>query len=267
MTTEAPLAFRPLYQQVKERLLNRLWEPWIANAVANADATLVEHGGCSGWADVLDPLLGRSGILAERALCLLHGIDFWDPHEVPLYPQGDIEERAGHFSRNPQSLHARALSPAVSWNIVGSSARATATYLLARYHCEKITTTTSMIVSQPWISVMSLPPESPNRLAYSNVWAFRHSLPQFFPRDRQATALLPRTSARYFAAAGAYSIREIDLYYEDCVIGGPDAFLVTVDSVDRIAEAIRRSSPWGSQDRRPGWFPPSLSRKDRRWPA
>jgi hypothetical protein len=37
-----------------------------------------------------------------------------------------------------------------------------------------------------------------------------------------------------------YSIRELDLYYEDCVIGGPGAFLVTVDSVDRIAEAIRR---------------------------
>jgi len=37
-----------------------------------------------------------------------------------------------------------------------------------------------------------------------------------------------------------YSIREIDLYYEDCVIGGPGAFLVTVDSVERIAEAIRR---------------------------
>jgi hypothetical protein len=37
-----------------------------------------------------------------------------------------------------------------------------------------------------------------------------------------------------------YSIKEIDLYYEDCVIGGSGAFLVTVDSVDRIAEAIRR---------------------------
>ena len=37
-----------------------------------------------------------------------------------------------------------------------------------------------------------------------------------------------------------YSIRELDLYYEDCVIGGPGAFLVTVDNIDRIAEAIRR---------------------------
>ena len=39
---------------------------------------------------------------------------------------------------------------------------------------------------------------------------------------------------------GGYSIRELDLYYEDCVIGGPGAFLVTIESIDRIAEAIRR---------------------------
>ena len=37
-----------------------------------------------------------------------------------------------------------------------------------------------------------------------------------------------------------YSIPELDIYYEDCVIGGPGAFLVTVDSIERIAEAIRR---------------------------
>ena len=39
---------------------------------------------------------------------------------------------------------------------------------------------------------------------------------------------------------GGYSIRELDVYYEDCVIGGPGAFLVTVESMERIAEAIRR---------------------------
>lgn len=39
---------------------------------------------------------------------------------------------------------------------------------------------------------------------------------------------------------GGYSIRELDIYYEDCVIGGPGAFLITVESIDRIAEAIRR---------------------------
>jgi hypothetical protein len=41
-------------------------------------------------------------------------------------------------------------------------------------------------------------------------------------------------------AFGGYSIRELDIYYEDCVIGGPGAFLVTVENIDRIAEAIRR---------------------------
>jgi hypothetical protein len=44
-------------------------------------------------------------------------------------------------------------------------------------------------------------------------------------------------NADYF---GGYSIRELDIYYEDCVIGGPGAFLITVESMDRIAEAIRR---------------------------
>jgi hypothetical protein len=39
---------------------------------------------------------------------------------------------------------------------------------------------------------------------------------------------------------GGYSIPNLDIYYEDCVIGGPGAFLVTVESIDRIAEAIRR---------------------------
>ena len=43
--------------------------------------------------------------------------------------------------------------------------------------------------------------------------------------------------ADYF---GGYSIRDLDIYYEDCVIGGPGAFLITVESIDRIAEAIRR---------------------------
>ena len=39
---------------------------------------------------------------------------------------------------------------------------------------------------------------------------------------------------------GGYNIRELDIYYEDCVIGGPGAFLLTVQNIDRIAEAIRR---------------------------
>jgi hypothetical protein len=40
--------------------------------------------------------------------------------------------------------------------------------------------------------------------------------------------------------SGGYSIPDLDVYYEDCVIGGPGAFLLTVESMERIAEAIRR---------------------------
>jgi hypothetical protein len=39
---------------------------------------------------------------------------------------------------------------------------------------------------------------------------------------------------------GGYSIPNLDVYYEDCVIGGPGAFLITVEDIKRIAEAIRR---------------------------
>jgi hypothetical protein len=39
---------------------------------------------------------------------------------------------------------------------------------------------------------------------------------------------------------GFYNIDRLDIYYEDCVIGGPGAFLITVEDPQRLAEAIRR---------------------------
>ena len=42
---------------------------------------------------------------------------------------------------------------------------------------------------------------------------------------------------------GAYSqfnIPDLDIYYEDCVIGGPGAFMVTVQDTSEFARAIRR---------------------------
>jgi hypothetical protein len=39
---------------------------------------------------------------------------------------------------------------------------------------------------------------------------------------------------------GFFSIDDLDVYYEDCVIGGDGAFLVVVRSPDQFAEAIRR---------------------------
>jgi hypothetical protein len=39
---------------------------------------------------------------------------------------------------------------------------------------------------------------------------------------------------------GAFNIDNLDVYYEDCVIGGPGAFIVTVDDVAEFPAAIRR---------------------------
>ena len=39
---------------------------------------------------------------------------------------------------------------------------------------------------------------------------------------------------------GFFNLHDLDVYYEHCVIGGPAAFLVTVESADRFAVAIRR---------------------------
>ena len=39
---------------------------------------------------------------------------------------------------------------------------------------------------------------------------------------------------------GFYGVHDLDVYYENCVIGGPAAFLLTVESPDRFAAAIRR---------------------------
>lgn len=40
--------------------------------------------------------------------------------------------------------------------------------------------------------------------------------------------------------AGFFSITDLDTYYEDCVIGGPGAFIVPVHSVEEFAPAVRR---------------------------
>jgi len=39
---------------------------------------------------------------------------------------------------------------------------------------------------------------------------------------------------------GAFGIDNLDIYYEDCVIGGPGAFIVTVDDMSQFPAAIRR---------------------------
>jgi len=39
---------------------------------------------------------------------------------------------------------------------------------------------------------------------------------------------------------GQYSIEGLDLYYEDCVVGGPGAFVVAITALDQFAAAIER---------------------------
>jgi len=39
---------------------------------------------------------------------------------------------------------------------------------------------------------------------------------------------------------GPYSIPNLDAYYEDCVIGGPGAFLIPVHDMSQFALAVRR---------------------------
>ena len=61
-----------------------------------------------------------------------------------------------------------------------------------------------------------------------------------------------------------YSIRELDVYYEDCVIGGPGAFLVTVENIDRIAQAIRRKLVLEIAGMPPRIVPAQLRRREPR---
>jgi len=39
---------------------------------------------------------------------------------------------------------------------------------------------------------------------------------------------------------GPYGIADLDIYYEDCVIGGPGAFMITIDELAQFPAAIRR---------------------------
>jgi hypothetical protein len=42
------------------------------------------------------------------------------------------------------------------------------------------------------------------------------------------------------ASAGRHSIAGLDFYFEDCVIGGPGAFVVVINDADEFAEVIER---------------------------
>jgi len=42
------------------------------------------------------------------------------------------------------------------------------------------------------------------------------------------------------APGGAYSIPDLDIYYEDCVIAGPGAFVIPIHRMDRLVTSIRQ---------------------------
>ena len=63
---------------------------------------------------------------------------------------------------------------------------------------------------------------------------------------------------------GFSSISNLDVYYEDCVIGGFGAFLVVVRSADQFAEAIRRKLVLEIAGREPQVIPAAATIGDKR---
>lgn len=53
-------------------------------------------------------------------------------------------------------------------------------------------------------------------------------------------------------ADGLFSLDNLDHYFEDCVIGGPGAFLITVTDIDQLPNAIRRKLVLEIAGRQPG---------------
>ena len=59
-----------------------------------------------------------------------------------------------------------------------------------------------------------------------------------------------------FGAYSAYNIRNLDLYYRDCVIGGPGAFLIVAENFRDFARAVRRKLILEIAGRTPPTEPP-----------
>jgi Protein of unknown function (DUF1194) len=104
--------------------------------------------------------------------------------------------------------------------------------------------------------VIDVSGDGPNNMGYPVLEARRAVL----ERGITINGLPIMIQADYFSG---YSIPELDIYYEDCVIGGPGAFIVTVQNIERIAEAIRRKLVLEIAGREPEIIPAQLSRFDR----
>jgi hypothetical protein len=66
------------------------------------------------------------------------------------------------------------------------------------------------------------------------------------------------------APGGFASISNLDVYYEDCVIGGPGAFLIVVQSSDQFAIAIRRKLVLEIAGTHPRLVPVAMEVQDKR---
>ena len=64
-------------------------------------------------------------------------------------------------------------------------------------------------------------------------------------------------------AGGFFNVQELDLYYEDCVIAGPGAFLITVRQPSELVEAIRRKLVLEIAGREPELIRAQLAPTDR----
>ena len=51
---------------------------------------------------------------------------------------------------------------------------------------------------------------------------------------------LPIMLKRQGGGSGGFNIDDLGIYYEDCVIGGPGAFMISVDDMQRFEAAVRR---------------------------
>lgn len=66
------------------------------------------------------------------------------------------------------------------------------------------------------------------------------------------------------ANPGFGSIRELDIYYEDCVIGGPGSFVIPVRSSDQFAPAIRHKIALEVAGRTPELLPAAVVAREKR---
>jgi Protein of unknown function (DUF1194) len=70
-----------------------------------------------------------------------------------------------------------------------------------------------------------------------------------------------RAGSPWSAPFGGPEARLLDIYYEDCVIGGPGAFLLSVQAPEQLTDAIRRKLVLEIAGRAPTLMPAQLAQR------